>query len=126
MCGNQGTKLLKRESSGVTQLLGIPAGTRAQSSDPDWNRDRKSLYAEHGFQSQAAWIQMLALPLTGCVLLGKLINLSVPLFSPPEMSIVIIPTSEGRGENELNSYLLSSGTKMVSIKVSFISIINFR
>lgn len=81
----------------VTQLLCIPANTRAQSfassplPDTNWNRDRKSLYAQYGFQSQTAQTEMLALPLTSCVILGKLINLSVPLFSPPEMSIVIYP-----------------------------------
>lgn len=38
---------------------------------------------EHGFWSLTAWVQMLALPLTGCVILGKLINVSVSLFSHP-------------------------------------------
>lgn len=43
---------------------------------------------------------MLARSLIGHVILSELINLSVPLFSPPEMSVVIIPTSEAHGENE--------------------------
>ena len=42
--------------------------------------DEHEQWLEHVLSSQAAWVQISALPLTSCVISGELLNLSVPQF----------------------------------------------
>ena len=88
-------------------LVSHSAYVETEARNNPVNRDRRRLITERGFWSQTACVQTLALPLKGCVILGKLINLSVPLVCHPQMRIIITPTLEGCCENEMNSYVLS-------------------
>lgn len=47
---------------------------------------------EHRLQSQVAWVQIPARPLTGSVIWGKSLNLSVPWFPHLQNKIIIIFT----------------------------------
>ena len=97
----------------IKQLLGVTVSTCTQAcysippSDTCAGTDKRRLYAEQTLQPDCR-TQRLAWPLTGCAILSKLINLSVPLLSHPQMRIITIPTSEGHCRNKINSYVLST------------------
>lgn len=57
-------------------------------------KGRKGLtYTGELSRVMSAWVQILALPLTICMTLSKVLNLSVPQFPDLQMGIIILPSS---------------------------------